>query len=129
MEVVLTLPDNFVEHIQSFGQATKRDIATVLTDTLEMMWPAWGTLLNHDGSPPIERLSDAEVLALADSRMDVKQNERLGELQARGKTGKLTSSEQFELLMLMHFYQIGQLHKSEGLAEAVRRGLRKLLAS
>ena len=123
MDVVLHLPDNVVEHIQSFSQVTKRDIATVLTETLEMMWPAWGMFLSRDNYPPVETLSDTEVLGLANSRMDPRQNERLGELQAQGKAGKLKVSEQFELLMLMHFYQIGQLRKSEGLAEAVRRGL------
>lgn len=123
MDVVLHLPDNVVEHIQSFSQVTKRDIATVLTETLEMMWPAWGMFLSRDNYPPVETLSDTEVLGLANSKMDSHQNERLGELQAQGKAGKLKASEQFELLMLMHFYQIGQLRKSEGLAEAVRRGL------
>ncbi len=41
----------------------------------------------------------------------------------------LTPTEHFELLVLIHLYQIGMLRKSEGLAEAVRRGLRKPLAS
>jgi hypothetical protein len=61
--------------------------------------------------------------------MDSDQNERLGELQARGKAGELTEAEQTELLALLHVYQTGQLRKSEGLAEAVRRGLRQPLAS
>jgi hypothetical protein len=127
MEIVLSLPDNIVEHIQSFSQVTKRDVATVLTDTLEMMWPAWGMLLSLNNYPPVETLSDTEVLALANSRMEPHQNERLGELQACGKAGWLTTSEQFELLVLMHSYQIGQLRKSEALAEAVRRGLQEPL--
>lgn len=129
VEVILTLPDNLVEQAQSFGRATKRNVETVLADTLEMMWPAWGALLKRDYYPHIETLSDAEVLALADSKMDPTQNERLGELQACGKDKGLAISEQFELLVLMHLYQIGQLRKSEGLAEAVRRGLREPLPS
>lgn len=36
---------------------------------------------------------------------------------------KPTISEQVELLVLMHLYQLGQLRKSQGLAEAARRGL------
>lgn len=129
MEVILTLPDNLIEQAQSFGRATERNVETVLADTLEMMWPAWETLLNRDDYPHVETLSDEEVVTLADSKMDATQNERLGELQVRGKTEGLTASEQFELLVLMHLYQIGQLRKSEGLAEAVRRDLRKPLPS
>lgn len=129
MEVIFTLPNNLIKQAQSFGRVTKRNVETVLADTLEMMWPAWEALLNRGDYPEIETLSDEEVGTLADSKMDATQNERLGELQVRGKTEGLTASEQFELLILMHLYQIGQLRKSEGLAEAVRRGLRKPLPS
>jgi hypothetical protein len=61
--------------------------------------------------------------------MDASQNERLGTLQAKGKIEGLTEAERVELLALLHIYQTGQLRKSEGLAEAVRRGLRDPLTS
>lgn len=128
-QVVLTLPDRFLEEVYPFGQATKRNIETILADTLEMMWPAWGNLFDGKQVSDMTMLSDEDVLALADSKMDPAQNERLGELQTRGKAESLTESEQFELLVLIHLYQIGQLRKSEGLAEAVRRGLRQPLPS
>ncbi|MDM8516014.1 hypothetical protein QUF76_07435 [Desulfobacterales bacterium HSG16] len=86
-------------------------------------------LLNRDCFPPAESLSDAEVVELADLKMDTVQNKRLGELQSRGKVSGLTANEQFELLVLIHRYQIDQLRKSEGLAESVRRGLQKPLPS
>jgi hypothetical protein len=123
MEITLNLPDTVVEHMTSFGQATERDVATVLAETIEMMWPAWGTVLNREEYPPVDTLSDQEVLTLAHSKMSQAANDRLGALQAKGKTGMLTASEQFELLVLIHHYQIEHLRKSEGLAEAVRRGL------
>ena len=56
--------------------------------------------------------------------MDPVQNDRLAELQTRGKAVGLTEAERVELLSLLHLYQVGQLRKSQGLAEAVRRGLR-----
>ncbi|MCI0555774.1 MAG: hypothetical protein L0287_32915, partial [Anaerolineae bacterium] len=77
--------------------------------------------------PPVSSLADAEVLAFADAKMDPIQNDRLGALQAKGKTSGLTPDERYELLALMQIYQLGQLRKSEALAEAVRRGLRKPL--
>jgi hypothetical protein len=120
VEVALTLPEALVEQAKRFGQATQRDVGQVLADALEMMWSTIDTL--SDLGPPVSMLSDDEVLTLANSKMDPAQNERLGELQARGKTGQLTEAERAELLALLHIYQIGQLRKSEGLAEAVRRG-------
>lgn len=75
----------------------------------------------------MNELSDKEVLALADAKLDKVQNDRLGWLQAKGKRDGLTQEEQHELMTLMQIYQVGQLRKSEALAEAVRRGLREPL--
>lgn len=72
----------------------------------------------------VSTLTNEDVLALADAKMDPVQNDRLAELQTRGKADGLTEAERVELLSLLHLYQVGQLRKSEGLAEAVRRGLR-----
>jgi hypothetical protein len=52
----------------------------------------------------------------------------LGELQAKGKNTGLTAGERYELLILMSLYQMGQLRKSEGLAEAVKRGIKTPLS-
>jgi hypothetical protein len=128
-QLTLNLPDNLVDHAGFLGQLTQRDASTVLTDTLEMMWPVWMDTLNSDLFPSVKNLSDDEVLELAAFKMDPVQNERLGKLQSQGKTSGLTPGEQFELLSLIHLYQIGQVRKSQGLAEAVRRALREPMLS
>jgi hypothetical protein len=79
--------------------------------------------------PPISTLSDAEVVELANSKMDAAQNQRLGELLAKGKASGLSVAERYELSALMMVYQMGQLRKSEALAEAVQRGLREPIAA
>ena len=61
--------------------------------------------------------------------MDAAQNQRLGALQAKGKAEGLSAAERYELLALLQIYQLGQLRKSEALAEAVQRGLREPLAA
>ena len=61
---------------------------------------------------------------LADSKMDVMQNQRLGALQTTGKATGLSVAERYELLALLQIYQLGQLRQAAALAEAVRRGLR-----
>ena len=115
-----------MEHAKRFGEATQREVGQVLADTLEMMWATIGTGLELE--PPVSTLADEDVLALADAKMDSAQNDRLGELQAQGKASGLTEAQRVELLALLHLYQVGQLRKSEGLAEAVRRGLRAPLS-
>ncbi|MCB0213866.1 MAG: hypothetical protein KDJ52_31280 [Anaerolineae bacterium] len=127
VEVTIKLPEALVEHANRFGQATQRDVGQVLADALEMMWSTIDIV--SDLEPPVPTLSDEAILALADSKMDPTQNERLGELQRRGKAEGLTEAERAELQALLYMYQIGQLRKSEGLAEAVRRGLREPLTS
>jgi len=128
IEITLRLPESLIERARQFGSATKRDVESILVDSLEMMWPTLGDLpdMNY---PPVTSLSDKEVITLADTKMDRVQNDRLGTLQAQGKTQGLTREEQYELLALMQIYQLGQLRKSEALAEAVRRGLREPLPS
>ncbi len=123
VKITLTLPEGLIEHAKTFGRATHRDAESVLADALEMMWPTLGNLPDADLYPSVSDLSDAEVLALANSKMDATQNQRLGQLQARGKTNELIQAERYELLALMQIYELGQLRKAEALAEAVGRGL------
>lgn len=128
VQVTLSLPNNLFEHAKDLGNATKRDTAEVLADALEMMWP---TLPDSPTAnlPAIASLTDEDVLGVADMKLDEAQNNRLSELQTKGKQTALTEVERFELLSLLHIYQLGQLRKSEALAEAVRRGLRAPLSS
>jgi hypothetical protein len=127
IEITLNLPENVVKHAELLGGVTHRQVETVLEDALEMMWPMLEELPAADFNLAVSTLSDAEVLQLADLKMDEAQNERLGQLQRKGKEVGVNAAERYELLALLQIYQLGQLRKSEGLAEAVRRGLRKPL--
>ena len=99
-----------------------------MVDTLEILLPTLDNLSETSIHAKIADVPDQEVLELANLKMDAIQNQRLGELQAKGKNTGLTAAERYELLILMSLYQIGQLRKSEGLAEAVRRGIRTPLS-
>ncbi len=127
VELKLHLPEKLVEYAKLLGYSTQRDIETVLTDTLEMLLPTLENLTENQFFANFSNLSDAEILTLANSKMDTIQNERLGELQTQGKNIGLTELEQYELSTLIEIYQIGQLKKSATLAEAVKRGLKKPL--
>ncbi|HEY9703940.1 MAG TPA: hypothetical protein V6C58_15935 [Allocoleopsis sp.] len=127
VELKLHLPEKLVEYAKLLGYSTQRDIETVLTDTLEMLLPTLENLTENQFYANLPNLSDAEILTLANSKMDTIQNERLGKLQTQGKNIGLTELEQYELSQLIQIYQIGQLKKSVALAEAVKRGLKKPL--
>ncbi|MGI0485597.1 hypothetical protein ACN4EK_09190 [Pantanalinema rosaneae CENA516] len=127
IEVTLKLSEHLIEQARHLGVATQRDLGTVLTDVLEMLWLTVDRVPVLDALPPTTELPDSDVLMLADAKMDDVQNQRLGDLQAKGKASGLTSAERYELLALLQIYQVGQLRKSEALAEAVRRGLRESL--
>ena len=126
VEVTLSLPKSLIEYAKYFGNKMQQNIEAVLSDALELTLPMWENISDNNSFsyPSISSLSDAEVLQLTDSKMDVVQNRRLGKLQAKGKTVGLSLAERYELFALLKIYQMGQLRKSEGLAEAVQRGLR-----
>jgi hypothetical protein len=106
--ITLNIPDELMPQITQMGDR----------------FPEWLMLNLPDCSlePPIGSLSDAEVHDLVRLKLSPEQNDRLGSLQTRGKTSKLTEMERYELLALLQIYQLGQLRKSEAIAEAVQRG-------
>jgi len=53
-------------------------------------------LLNIFRYPVVSSLPDTDLLALADSKMDVVQNKRLGYLKTKGKATGLTELEQYD---------------------------------
>ena len=122
--VTLDLPEGVIEQAKRFGGATQQTFEEVLADVLETMLPMLEDTPDSPRYPPVTTLADAVVLQLADAKMDVTQNQRLGALQTQGKAAGLSVAERYELLALLQIYQLGQLRKSEALAEAVRRGLR-----
>lgn len=123
IEVTLQLSNGLVEDAQRLGHATSRDASTVLTEALEQLWPTLENFSEEAFFPAISGLEDDEVLQLATGKMQEAQNARLGELQTLGKAEGLSEPERYELLALLQVYQLGQLRKSEALAEAVKRGL------
>jgi hypothetical protein len=127
-EVTLNLSEPLLAHAKKLGQATQRNVDVVLTDTLEMLWLTLEETPNLAESS-ISELSNDAVLKLADAKMNESQNQRLGDLQAKGKAEGLTDAERYELLALLQIYQLGQLRKSESLAEAFHRGLREPLST
>ena len=123
VEVTLSLSEELIEQAKQLGSATQRDLEAVLQDTLEILSLTWESVPNSNLYPLVSSLTDEDVIALANLKLSESQNQRLGELQAKGKSTGIGEIERYELLALLQIYQIGQLRKSEALLEAVKRGL------
>jgi hypothetical protein len=91
--ITISLPESLVEQARRFGSVTHREAEAVLAEALEMMWPTLGSLPDEIFHLPVSNLSDAKVLALADSKINPIQNQRRGELQAM-RTLEITQSFQ-----------------------------------
>ncbi|MFM8307690.1 MAG: hypothetical protein ACKN87_11715 [Microcystis aeruginosa] len=123
-QITIDLPVSLVESAQCLGKATARELSEVLSDSLEIILPTFNNLSIIGNQTKVSHLLDSEVIELANLKIDAVQNQRLGELQAKGKNTGLTEAEGYELLVLISIYQMGQLRKSMALAEAVKRGLK-----
>jgi hypothetical protein len=123
-QITIDLPVSLVESAQCLGKATARELSEVLSDSLEIILPTFNNLSIIGNQTKVSHLLDSEVIELANLKMDAVQNQRLGELQVKGKNTGLTEAEGYELLVLISIYQMGQLRKSMALAEAVKRGLK-----
>jgi hypothetical protein len=126
-QVVVTLPDEVYASAHRLAELMHREVADVLTDALRLAIPALRPV--PDPGPPVESVSDAEVLALTELQLPPEQDRRLSVLLDRQQGGSLTETERPELGALMQAYQEGLLRKAQGLEEAVRRGLREPLGA
>jgi hypothetical protein len=124
-EVTLTLSDELYEQAQRWATLMQRDLSEALTDALTVVLTPLYTTPQLE--KPIASLSNEEVLALSTVQMEAVQGQRLSELLAKQREGRLTERERPELLALMQVYEQLWLRQSEALAEAVRRGLRQPL--
>jgi hypothetical protein len=106
--ITLEIPDELMPQIMQLGDR----------------FPEWLMVNLPDSNlyPPVSSLSDDEVKELARLKLNPGQNDRLGELQTKGKTADLAEIERYELLALLQIYQLGQLRKSEAITESTRRG-------
>jgi hypothetical protein len=121
--ITLQLSDTLVEQAQRFGTITNQGLEVVLSEALEVMGLTWDALSVESLPKPIAKLSDSEVLLLAQSKMPSVQNDRLGDLQERGKAEGLTEAEHYELMALFQIYQMGLLRKAAAIEEAYLRQL------
>ncbi|MBE2200053.1 MAG: hypothetical protein IAE79_15670 [Anaerolinea sp.] len=126
MQVTISLPEKTYRRAKRLAHLTRRDVNSVMADTLSLSLPPLGVMVTETA---VADLSNEEVLALADLQVDAADDRKLSQLLDKQQAGTLTEPKRVELIRLMQLYQSSLLQKAEGLAEAVHRGLREPMTS
>lgn len=114
-QITLNLPDEVYHQAEFLAQQRHRTVSEILVETLEkVLLPT---------AKPVSALSDSEVIAQTQLRLQPVEEQRLSELLDRQQSGKLAFVEPDELQALIHIYETRLLRQAEALNEAVRRGL------
>jgi hypothetical protein len=121
MEISVKLPNNLYQDISHLAQTKKKSVAAIIQNAVRQAV----TENTQSQERPLAGCSDSEVLALANLKMSGEQADRQSELLYKNQAGTITPLERNELEGLTLIYQLGNLRKSQGIAEAVRRGLIK----
>lgn len=119
--ITLNIPDDTYHRALRLARLAGRDVSEVITETLAL---SLGPVASERGVyAPVEKLSDREILQLAEASMPKKQDKRFGLLLEKQAAGTLERDEREELLTLFKLYQEGLLRKASAMSEAKRRGL------
>ncbi len=124
MEISIKLPNNLYQNVSALAQAKKKSVAEIIKSAVRK------AVLEASEAPevsarPLADCSDEEVLALARMKMSAAENKRLSALLGKQGEAMITPLERNELEALLRVYQVGNLRKAQGIAEAVQRGLIK----
>jgi hypothetical protein len=121
--MTISLSDHAAHWVQWYAELTGRSAERVIGDTVEQSLSP----LAGDGNG-MASWSDQEVLDAADSTMPAELQSRLSELLQRLDEGTISPAEQNDLEAINRICELENLRKARGLAEAVRRGLRRRLS-
>jgi predicted DNA-binding protein len=114
-QITLNLSDEVYRQAELLAQKSHRSVSEILVETLEnFLLPT---------AKPVSVLSDPEVIALTQIRLQPVQEERLSELLEHQQCGTITDFEREELQALIHIYEDRLLRQAQALNESVRRGL------
>jgi predicted DNA-binding protein len=114
-QITLNLSDEVYRQAELLAQQRHRSVSEILVETLEnFLLPT---------AKPVSALSDSEVIALTQLRLQPFQEQRLSELLERQQCATITQVEREELQALIHIYEDRLLWQAQALNESVRRGL------
>ncbi|MGH9801625.1 MAG: hypothetical protein ACRD82_14775 [Blastocatellia bacterium] len=118
-QITLQVSSNVLQHAAQIAARTKQNVENLFTGTLESFY----------AEPPVESLSDQQVIALAKLKFTDEEQQLFNDLLYENREGLLTAEKREELDRMMKVYERGQLRKAQALEEAVKRGLLARLKS
>lgn len=121
MEISVKLPNSLYQDVSHLARAKKKTVAEVIKNAVRKAVAEDGETLER----PLADCSDAEVLGLANMKMSDAENRRMSELLEKQREETIAPMERNEMDALFRVYQVGNLRKSQGIVEAVGRGLIK----
>lgn len=121
MEISVKLPDGLYQDVSHLAEAKKKSVAEIIKSAVRKAVAEDAEVLTR----PLADCSDSEVLGLANMKMSEAENSRMSELLEKQSEATMTALEKNELDALLRVYQVGNLRKSQGIYEAVQRGLIK----
>ncbi|HEY6331935.1 MAG TPA: hypothetical protein VI756_21585 [Blastocatellia bacterium] len=123
--ITVNLPDDTFKRAETYAAYAQRDLSDIIAAALASSLPSLEVI---DELRSISKLPDAEIVALTELKMEPEADHRLSVLLQQQQAVQVSEREHAELAALMREYEIDLLRQSQGLAEAVRRGLRPQLA-
>ncbi len=119
MEITLNLPEKIYRNVSTVAKKSKREVVDLIVDVVEEKYAS----ATFESS--LKDFSDEEVLAMANLQMPKKQSERHSELLYKNQAGTLTPEEKRELDFFQQIYGVALARKTDGIFEAIERGLIK----
>lgn len=121
MEISVKLPNNLYQGVSNLAKAKKKSVGEIIKGAVKKVIAEETETLER----PLLNCSDEEVLVLANMKMSEAENKRMSELLGKQSEETITPLERNELDAFIRVYQMGNLRKSQGIAEAFLRGLIK----
>ena len=115
--VTVEIPDELAQRARALAAACHRRLEEAVVDWI-------GRAV---AEPPVETLSDEQLLALCGATLDSAQQDELSALLAQHREGLLTEDDRGRLDQLLAAYRHGLVLKAAALKEAVTRGLQPRL--
>ena len=121
MEVVLNLPENIYKNFADLAKKRSRQVGEIIVEKIQSDY--W--LENFEQEINLSKLSDAEILEIANLKFSNQQEKRFNQLLETQRESRISAIEKLELDGLLALYDVANLRKAKGCLEAIRRGLIK----